>query len=167
MNRSHDDAAIRRVVLTGMGGFFAVALIALAVLLRVYREPPAATPPPVSGPVREIRVTASEFAFEPATFDVAPGETVRFVVTNTGQVQHEFRLDTQAAIDAHLAEGHAGSAHGEDAAETGAPAPILVDPGETATLEWTFGDGLAGPDRIACLLPGHFEAGMKGDVTVR
>lgn len=169
MNRTHDDAAIRRVVLAGMGGFFAVALVALAVLLRAYREPEAAAVPAGSprGPVREIRVTAGEFAFDPAEIVVAPGETVRFVVTNTGQVQHEFRVDTQSNIDAHIAEGHVPAAHGDAATEANGPVPILVAPGETATLEWTFGGRPGSPDRIACLLPGHYEAGMKGAVTVR
>lgn len=167
-SKSHDDAAIRRVVLLGMGGFFAVALAVLAVLLRVYRDPAAATDAGSArpGPVREIAITAGEFTFEPASVDVAPGETVRFVVTNTGAIEHEFRLSTQHAIDAHLAAGHATDDHDTGMQGDDAPDPILIAPGETATFEWTFGDGADVPDRIACLVPGHYEAGMKGVVEI-
>lgn len=163
VNASDDDAAIRRVVLVGMGGFFAVVLAVLIVLLKVYREPDAANAarPAGTGPVREVAVTASEFTFDPGVIDVAQGETVRFVVTNTGKVPHEFRLSTQAEIDIHLEELHSGHASTETEQE---PGMIVVDPGATATLEWTFSDEANAPDRIACLIPGHYEAGMKGEL---
>lgn len=39
-----------------------------------------------------------------------------------------------------------------------------VDPGKKADLVWTF--NRAGEFDFACLLPGHYEAGMRGKVNV-
>lgn len=160
MQPDQDEQRIRRLVLLGMGGFFAVALLVLIAMLLAY--PDTATAPSASPTApREIEVALSEFAYDPANIDVAAGETVRFVVTNTGTVQHELRLTTQAAVDAHLADAHAGhgSAHEE-------PGLVVVEPGETKSLEWTFTSDPDGPTVVACLIPGHYEAGMHGELHV-
>lgn len=118
---------------------------------------------------REVAVTLTEFAIEPASIEVKAGETVKFVVTNEGAIQHEFRITNQAAVEEHLAGGHEG-AH-EEQMTPGMPMMmegdmvVLVDPGETATVTVEFA-GDADYDLVACLLPGHFEAGMKGELTV-
>jgi uncharacterized cupredoxin-like copper-binding protein len=44
------------------------------------------------------------------------------------------------------------------------PNQVTLMPGKTGTIVWEFGK--AGKVDFACLQPGHFEAGMKGLVTV-
>lgn len=161
MQPDQDEQKIRRLVLLGMGGFFAVALLVLIAMLLAH--PDTATAPSASPTApREIEVALSEFAYDPANFDVAAGETVRFVVTNTGAVQHELRLTTKAAVDEHIAGGHDGG-HGSSAHD---PGVVVVEPGETKSLEWTFAGDPDGPTIVACLIPGHYEAGMHGEVHV-
>ena len=110
---------------------------------------------------REIRITMTEFAFDPASVEVSKGETIRFVALNEGEIEHELRLTTEHDAEHHVAEGHTDHDDGDAEAE----ALIVVAPGETGTLEVTF-DEAATFNLIACLLPGHFEAGMKAELTV-
>lgn len=109
---------------------------------------------------RTIEVEARDIAFDPTSIEVAAGETVTFVVTNTGEVLHEFTLGDAVAQQEHAEEmegGHAGGAHH-------GPNSITVEPGETAELTWRFED--AGELEYACHVPGHYEAGMRGTITV-
>ena len=103
----------------------------------------------------------TEFAFEPASILVSAGETVRFSVTNDGAIEHEFRMTTEHAAEEHIAAGHEG--HDDEAAEGEHHEEmiLLVAAGETATMDVTFHES-GEYDIVACLLPGHFEAGMKG-----
>ncbi len=108
---------------------------------------------------RVVEIVMTDFAFAPAPVTVAAGETVKFIVKNEGVVEHEFRLTTQHAADEHLASGHAGhdeggGGHGHD------EIALLVQPGETGEIDVAFHE--AGEfEIVACLIPGHFEAGMK------
>ncbi len=120
-----------------------------------------------AGEIRVIEIRATEFAFEPTVIEVDPGERVRFVITNEGTLEHEFRLTNQHEIDEHIAEGHEGE-HGGDAQMAMEDEPIiLVAAGETATLEVTIPDDPTVYTMIACLLPAHYEAGMKGEIRYR
>ena len=41
--------------------------------------------------------------------------------------------------------------------------PIRLAPGRSGEIVWKFTN--AGAFKIACLVPGHYDAGMHGDVT--
>lgn len=124
----------------------------------------AATPIPADrAPDRSMAVTLSDFAFEPAAFEVARGEVIRFVVTNAGTVEHELRLTDEAEVERHLAEAHAGEAHAPDSTE---PGVILLQPGETGELVWAF-DAPEQVSLVVCLIPGHYESGMRADIHYR
>lgn len=56
---------------------------------------------------RVVEVELNEFSIETANLDFEPGETVEFVVTNTGFVEHELRLSNQERVEEHLDGGHA------------------------------------------------------------
>jgi uncharacterized cupredoxin-like copper-binding protein len=90
---------------------------------------------------------------------VRQGETVRFVHRNTGRVMHEFVLGTRSELDAHAAlmRKYPGMEHDE-------PYMAHVAPGKTGEVVWTF--NRAGDFDFACLIPGHYEAGMVGKITV-
>ncbi len=113
----------------------------------------------------EIRMD-DQMRFTPNQIDVQAGETIRFVVHNAGKVEHELVLGHEQAIREHAQamkrDAAQGKAHGADHHSSGAA--ITVAPGETGQLVVTFPK--AGTLQMACLIPGHFEAGMKGSLTV-
>lgn len=98
--------------------------------------------------------------YSPATITVRGGETIRFIVTNSDNRVHEFMLGEMKDLQAHAKEmqKHPEMIHDE-------PNAITVEPGKTGELVWTFPK--SGKVDFACLLPGHFEAGMKGHVEVK
>ena len=53
---------------------------------------------------RSIEVKMEDIYFEPESIDVKPGETIRFVVTNTGEFVHEFNIGTPDMHTAHREE---------------------------------------------------------------
>lgn len=112
---------------------------------------------------RTIAITARDIRFDRKRITVQPGTTVRFVITNRGELVHDFTLGPLAVQRAHRREmakmtEEGGAHHHAD------PNAVMIEPGETKTLIWTFGreaDLLFG-----CNVPGHFEAGMRGTVTI-
>ncbi|WQG58524.1 cupredoxin family protein [Pseudomonas sp. RTB3] len=129
---------------------------------------------------RSVEVTLQDIAFAPKSLDVKAGETVRFVLVNKGQLLHEFNLGDAAMHAEHqkemlqmLASGmltstgmakmdHAAMGHG--AMKHDAPNSVLVEPGKTAELTWTFSK--ASNLEFACNIPGHYQAGMIGKINV-
>lgn len=109
---------------------------------------------------RTIEVSMTDFAFEPSSIEVTSGETVEFVVANDGAVEHEFRLTSQHSVDDHMSNGHAD--HGEN---TDHDMMVLVPAGETDSFTATFAD-TGKIELYACLLPGHYEAGMEGELLI-
>jgi len=109
---------------------------------------------------RTVAVTMTDsLTFEPGEISVAPGETVRFVVTNAGEAVHEFLIGDEAAQAEFEAE-----MSGEDM-DHDTRSGVSVDPGQTETFEYTFADTdeviLAG-----CHEPGHYEGGMVATIQV-
>ena len=102
--------------------------------------------------------------FEPAQIAVQPGETVRFVVENEGQLQHSFTLGTPDYQQAHEREMQGMPMEDMAGHMDGSPNGIVVQPGETGVLTWRFERG--GPVEFACHIPGHYPAGMKGRIRI-
>jgi uncharacterized cupredoxin-like copper-binding protein len=97
--------------------------------------------------------------FSPARIDVAVGETLRFVVVNTGKLRHEFVIGTTQENDRHAAMmmKFPDMQHDE-------PYMAHVDPGRRGEIVWTF--NRAGAFDFACLIAGHYQAGMVGKIVV-
>ncbi len=130
-----------------------VAVVAvLAFVLAACAEDPGTVDSP-----RRIEIDAAEMAFDPDSIDITPGETVEFVITNSGALTHELVVTNQEEIDEHLEAGHEEEAH-----EGEAPLEVEIEPGETKSLVVTF-DETDHMARFACLIEGHYEAGMHGD----
>ena len=91
-------------------------------------------------------------AFMPMEIPVTAGETVRFLLTNAGTVTHEFAVGPKDNVDADEVDGVTVVEADEITAHT------------LKVLDYTF-DG-PGPYGYACHEPGHFEAGMKGDIVL-
>ncbi len=116
---------------------------------------------------RTVQVAMNEFSFEPGDFEAKAGETIEFVVTNLGVVEHEFRLSNEHRIEEHLAAGHAD--HDDASADghhEGGDVVLLVQPGETGSITVTFGEDTTLYSEVACLIPGHYEAGMKAPMNL-
>ena len=98
--------------------------------------------------------------FSPDRLRVKRGETIRFVVRNEGEVMHEMVLGRDESLKEHAAlmRKFPEMEHDE-------PYMVHVAPGKTGEIVWTFDK--AGEIGFACLIPGHFEAGMTGKVTAR
>jgi len=109
---------------------------------------------------RSVRVVMRDsMRFSPAAIHVRRGETVRFEVVNQGKIKHELVLGTSGELKAHAAQmrKHPEMEHDD-------PNAVSVAPGQRAQLVWTFSK--SGRFDFACLVPGHYEAGMKGSLTV-
>jgi uncharacterized cupredoxin-like copper-binding protein len=98
-----------------------------------------------------VSVSLTEFGISPSEITVEAGDMVTFEVTNDGAAPHEFEV-TGSGDAEHEHEG----AHGEESATK-----LVLAPGESGTLTVMF-DG--SQEEIACLLPGHYEAGMLMEI---
>ena len=110
---------------------------------------------------RTVRIDMSDaMRFQPARLVVKRGETVKLVAANKGQVLHELVLGTREELRRHaeLMRKFPEMEHEE-------PHMAHVKPGKTGEIVWQFTQ--AGEFEFACLIPGHFEAGMVGKVTVK
>ena len=109
---------------------------------------------------RSVEITMSDtMLFTPSSISVKKGETIRFVLNNTGKLKHEMVLGSIKELKEHAAmmKKMPEMVHA-DANMTS------VEPGKTGELIWQFTK--SGKFDFACLQPGHFEAGMKGKVVV-
>ena len=144
-------------------------------------------PAPAASATRTVEINMTDIAFASTSLDVKAGETVRFVLVNKGQLLHEFNLGDAAMHAAHQKEmlqmqqsgmltptgmgrggmDHSSMGHGSmdmPGMKHDDPNSVLVEPGKTAELTWTFAraDNL----EFACNVPGHYQAGMVGKVNV-
>jgi len=115
-------------------------------------------------PTRTVEVVMREteagaYVFEPAALTFKAGETVRLHIVNKGEQDHEFVMDGQDAIMEHkaLMEKFPEMEHDD-------PNAVRLAPGEEGDILWTFGK--AGTFSFACLIPGHYDAGMHGTLKV-
>lgn len=140
-------------------------------------------PAPAAEASRSIDVVMGDMTFDPKALDIKAGETVRFVLVNKGQLLHEFNLGSAAMHVEHQQEmlkmqqsgelmptammpgmNHGSMGHSQAGMGHDDPNSVLVEPGKTAELTWTFTK--ATRLEFACNIPGHYQAGMKGDLTV-
>jgi uncharacterized cupredoxin-like copper-binding protein len=104
-----------------------------------------------------VRITIHYSSFAPNSLDVEPGETVRFVIRNTDPIDHEFILG-----DEHIQLVHE---EGTEAHHAPRPGEVSVPAGETVVTTYTFPKTPA-ELIFGCHLPGHYDFGMHGTVTI-
>ncbi len=119
----------------------------------------------VTDAARTITITMMErddggMVFEPASLAVSEGETLRLKFVNKGELDHEFVMDVHDGIMEHkeLMERFPEMEHDD-------PNSIRLAPGAKGEIVWTFAK--SGDFGFACLIPGHYDSGMKGDIVVR
>ena len=110
--------------------------------------------------VRTVKVDMTDsMRFDPSSLAVKQGETIRFVVSNSGKLKHELVLGTEKELKEHY-EAMKKNPEMEHAD----PNMVTLAPGKTGEIIWQFTK--AGKVNFACLQPGHYDAGMKGVVNV-
>lgn len=125
-----------------------------------HHESPIGKPGVAAKVTRTIEVDmASGMRFKPSDIQVKKGETIRFVLKNTDTVKHEFSLGTQKELLEHyeVMKKFPNMEHDE-------PNKISLAPGKQGEVIWHFTNAVAVD--FACLHPGHYDAGMKGQVKV-
>ena len=114
-------------------------------------------------PRKAVRTIAIDMAdtmrYSPSEVNVKQGETVKFVISNSGKQMHELVIGTEEELKKHaeVMRKFPGMEHDE-------PYMAHVAPGKKETITWRF----TKPGRFmyGCLIPGHWEAGMKGTLVV-
>jgi len=110
---------------------------------------------------RTILITMTDkMRFHPEKIDVKLGETIRFQVKNEGKLMHEMVIGTKPVLDKHaeLMLKNPNMEHDE-------AYMAHVAPGKTGEIIWKF--NRKGGFDFACLMAGHYQAGMIGKIEVK
>ena len=106
---------------------------------------------------RTVTVRIEHSRFLPSDFTFEAGQTVEFVIVNEDPIAHEFLIGDEASQLRH--ENGTEEEHGA------VPGEISIPAGATRTTTYTFDH----PTRallVGCHLPGHYDYGMRGTITV-
>ena len=110
--------------------------------------------------IRTVQFTMTDsMRFTPDKLEVRQGETLRLVIRNKGSMLHEFVLGTKKEL-----EEHAALMVKFPTMEHSEPYMAHVAPGKSSEIIWIF--NRAGDFDFACLIAGHYQAGMVGKVKV-
>jgi uncharacterized cupredoxin-like copper-binding protein len=133
---------------------------------------------------RTVEIVMHDNYYEPESIDVKAGETIRFAIRNAGDAVHEFNIGTSDMHMDHQSEMQmmvdmkvllpdrvdmkaakamqASMGHGmhDD------PNSVLLEPGKSAEIIWTFPEGHGAALEFGCNVPGHYGSGMVGDFTM-
>ena len=139
----------------------ALSLIQVGTAARAYQdseeESAALGQPGDPGKVsRTVEITLVDNRFKPDEIKVKQGETVKFVLRNTGKKKHEMMIGSMAQLDKHakMMKQYPDTEHSD-------PNMVSIDPGKNGELVWQFTE--AGTANFACPLPGHYK-GMRGKI---
>ena len=115
-------------------------------------------------PARTVEVVMREadgkMMFVPNRVEVRRGEQIRFVIRNSGALEHEFVLATKAENRKHAEEMRKNPDMEHDD-----PNMARVASSKSGEIVWRFTK--RGTFEFGCLIPGHYEAGMFGTVVVK
>ena len=109
---------------------------------------------------RTIQINMSDtMRFSPDKIEVRQGEVVKFVMKNNGKLLHELVIGTKKVL-----QDHAALMVKFPTMEHEEPYMAHVKPGKKGELVWNF--NRPGEFDFACLINGHYQAGMVGKITV-
>ena len=126
---------------------------------------------------RIIKVLMYDNYFEPSSFTVQPGETIKFEVENVGELVHEFNIANQTMHKDHqsemqklvemeiiLADSIDKMSMMDKSMDHSHANSVLLEPKESKDLIWKFEN--ASNIEIACNVPGHYDVGMIAKVEI-
>jgi uncharacterized cupredoxin-like copper-binding protein len=115
-------------------------------------------------PFRVVEIDMTDgpgtMTYSPNRIDVRKGEQIKFVLKNSGYLAHEFLIDSFENNAKHKIEMEKNPEMEHDE-----PNGARVESRKSAEILWRFTK--AGTFEFACLIPGHYETGMKGTVVVK
>jgi uncharacterized cupredoxin-like copper-binding protein len=115
-------------------------------------------------PARIVMITMRDepgkMMFIPNKVEVKKGEQIRFMLRNSGALEHEFVL-----ASAEENAKHAEQMKKNPDMEHDDPNGKRLKPNGSAEIVWKFTK--TGEFQFGCLIPGHPEAGMVGTVVVK
>ena len=118
----------------------------------------------IAGEAKDVKRTitlamSDTMRFTPDKIEVKQGETVRISLKNTGKILHEMVIGTKKEL-----EEHAALMVKFPTMEHDEPYMAHIPPGKTGEIIWTF--NRVGDFDFACLIAGHYQAGMVGKIKV-
>ena len=118
----------------------------------------------IAGDARNVQrtiklVMSDNMRFTPDKIEVKQGETVRISLKNSGKILHEMVIGTNKEL-----EEHAALMLKFPTMEHDEPYMAHIPPGKTGEIILTFNK--AGEFDFACLIAGHYQAGMVGKILV-
>ena len=119
---------------------------------------------------KTVRIEASEIRFNVGELSFKSGETVKFVLVNKGEQDHELTIGDAAMQMEHrkMMQEMAAMPNMDMTKMPGhkhnVESTIVAKPGETKELVWQF--TRPGVFEFACNIPGHAEVGMTGKIVV-
>ena len=132
---------------------------------------------------RVIEVKMYDNYYEPNSIQVKKGETIKIIVTNLGDLVHEYNIGTKEMHIEHQPEMARLIEHdillgdridhkkmkemtkkdhslGHKHANS-----VMLEPNKTGEIIWKFSNDIS--LEMACNIPGHYESGMVGPITIK
>ena len=103
-----------------------------------------------------LHATMTEFSYTPSTWTVPAGKEVSIVLQNSGTTPHTWTVMSKPVSGSYTAADKANILF-----DSG-----VVAPGASKTVSFTA-PATSGTYQVICIQPGHFEAGMVGQLTVQ
>ena len=132
---------------------------------------------------RVIKVVMYDNYYEPSSFQIKEGETVKFEVENAGMLVHEFNIANKMMHMKHqpemikMVENGILLAFSIDEEKMKKMAKmdksmghshsnsVLLEPKQKGDIIWKFDDAVN--IEVACNVPGHYQAGMIAKVNIK
>ena len=132
---------------------------------------------------RVIKVVMYDNYYEPSSFQIKKGETVKFEVENAGMLVHEFNIANKMMHMKHqpemikMAENGILLAFSIDKEKMKKMAKmdksmghshsnsVLLEPKQKGDIIWKFDNAVN--IEVACNVPGHYQAGMIAEVNIK
>ena len=136
----------------------------------------------LSDVIRTIKVKMYDNYYEPSTFNIKKGETIKFEVSNLGELVHEFNIanammhlkhqpEMEKMVENEILLGdkidkdqmHKMAAMDKSMGHSHSNS-VLLAPKEKGIIIWKFENAV--DIEIACNVPGHYQAGMIAAVNL-
>ena len=132
---------------------------------------------------RVIKVVMYDNYYEPSSFQIKEGETIKFEVENAGMLVHEFNIANKMMHMKHqpemlkMAENGILLAFSIDKEKMKKMAKmdnsmghshsnsVLLEPKQKGEIIWKFDNAVN--IEVACNVPGHYQAGMIAKVNIK
>ena len=132
---------------------------------------------------RTIKVVMYDNYYEPSSFQIKSGETIKFEVENAGMLVHEFNIANKMMHMKHqpemikMAENGILLAFSIDKEKMKKMAKmdksmghshsnsVLLEPKQKGDIIWKFDNAVN--IEVACNVPGHYQAGMIAKVNIK